>query len=387
MAKLSKIVKIKQADYSTLLSEGQVTVDGVTHVYDPDALYTVVDPAAPEYADSAGYAANAGTAQVAVKDTSGNLIVQTYARKDEVAQKTLLYMSLNGTTPSFKKSDGTALTHSQVISLLDDNTKDIEIDYASSRYTFNYYDSADPNYYYFSRSAPDEGSGYSFKLVKNENTLTCELYDTVYFITEAEKTKLDNAVVLTGAQTISGNKTFSGTTTFTGATNLGSNATATTPAATDNDTSVATTAFVKTAISGKQDTLYFHCNHFNKTQDNLIWLKNDQGTAIDSIVTADDPSGAAGHASDTAIPTVDYLDARLLTKLTKINSSTHNAVVRFDGTTGNIQNSGVTINDSNQVTAAKFIKSGGTSAQFLKADGSVDSNTYLTTAPVTSVNG
>lgn len=34
---------------------------------------------------------------------------------------------------------------------------------------------------------------------------------------------------------------------------------------------------------------------------------------------------------------------------------------------------------SGNVTASKFIKSGGTSAQFLKADGSVDSNTYATT--------
>ena len=41
----------------------------------------------------------------------------------------------------------------------------------------------------------------------------------------------------------------------------------------------------------------------------------------------------------------------------------------------------------NQIEAVKFKKSGGTSSQFLKADGSVDSNTYLTTAPVTSVNG
>jgi hypothetical protein len=33
---------------------------------------------------------------------------------------------------------------------------------------------------------------------------------------------------------------------------------------------------------------------------------------------------------------------------------------------------------SSSVTASSFIKSGGTSAQFLKADGSVDSNTYVT---------
>lgn len=62
----------------------------------------------------------------------------------------------------------------------------------------------------------------------------------------------------------------------------------------------------------------------------------------------------------------------LATKLDKLTSSTDNAVVRFDGTTGNIQNSGVTINDSNHVTAAKFITSGGTSSQFVKGDGSLD---------------
>lgn len=39
---------------------------------------------------------------------------------------------------------------------------------------------------------------------------------------------------------------------------------------------------------------------------------------------------------------------------------------------------------TNTVTAASFIKQGGTSAQFLKADGSVDSNTYATTAQLTN---
>jgi hypothetical protein len=65
-------------------------------------------------------------------------------------------------------------------------------------------------------------------------------------------------------------------------------------------------------------------------------------------------------------------------------TSTDNAVVRFDGTGGSIQNSGVTINDSNHITAAKFITSGGTSSQFVKGDGSLDSNTYATTASLES---
>lgn len=39
---------------------------------------------------------------------------------------------------------------------------------------------------------------------------------------------------------------------------------------------------------------------------------------------------------------------------------------------------------SNSITAGSIIKSGGTSSQFLKADGSVDSNTYLTTSAAAS---
>jgi hypothetical protein len=65
------------------------------------------------------------------------------------------------------------------------------------------------------------------------------------------------------------------------------------------------------------------------------------------------------------------------TKVDKVSSSTDNAIVRFDGTLGDIQNSGVTIDDSNHLTAAKLITSGGTSSQFVKGDGSLDSNSYL----------
>lgn len=42
------------------------------------------------------------------------------------------------------------------------------------------------------------------------------------------------------------------------------------------------------------------------------------------------------------------------------------------------------ITGSSSITATSFVKSGGTSAQFLKADGSVDSNTYLTTSSASS---
>lgn len=42
---------------------------------------------------------------------------------------------------------------------------------------------------------------------------------------------------------------------------------------------------------------------------------------------------------------------------------------------------------SASITASKFIKSGGTSSQFLKADGSVDSNTYVTGGPYLPLSG
>ena len=59
----------------------------------------------------------------------------------------------------------------------------------------------------------------------------------------------------------------------------------------------------------------------------------------------------------------------------------------------NIENSTITesgsdITISGSTTAASFIKSGGTSSQFLKADGSVDANTYLTSSTgVSSITG
>ena len=44
-----------------------------------------------------------------------------------------------------------------------------------------------------------------------------------------------------------------------------------------------------------------------------------------------------------------------------------------------------TINDAGEATGVKFIKSGGTSSQFLKADGSVDSSTYALTSDVVTL--
>ena len=63
----------------------------------------------------------------------------------------------------------------------------------------------------------------------------------------------------------------------------------------------------------------------------------------------------------------------LSNKVDKVQSSTDNAVVRFNGTSSAIQNSSVTINDSGQVTAAKFVTSGGTASQYVKGNGDLAS--------------
>lgn len=58
-------------------------------------------------------------------------------------------------------------------------------------------------------------------------------------------------------------------------------------------------------------------------------------------------------------------------------TSTDNAVVRFDGTSGAVQNSGVTIDDSDNITAAKFVTKKGTTSQVVRGDGSLAASKEL----------
>ena len=97
-------------------------------------------------------------------------------------------------------------------------------------------------------------------------------------------------------------------------------------------------------------------------------------------------TGGAAIGSSTDYAREDHVHPSDTAKVTKPSSTTDNAVVRFDGGTGDIQNSSVTINDNGYLTAAKIIKSGGTSTQFLKANGDVDGNTYLTSSTIPKSN-
>ena len=85
MAKLERIIHINKADFSALVSDGYITIDGVTYYYDNTGAteYIIDDPDPPAYADTAGYATTAGTANYATSDADGNSIVDTYSRYDE----------------------------------------------------------------------------------------------------------------------------------------------------------------------------------------------------------------------------------------------------------------------------------------------------------------
>jgi len=79
--------------------------------------------------------------------------------------------------------------------------------------------------------------------------------------------------------------------------------------------------------------------------------------------------------------------AGYITRYTGSGGTIGNSGLYDDGTTVSLISralSGSSASFSSSVTATSFVKTGGTSAQFLKADGSVDSSTYLTTSAAAS---
>ena len=67
-------------------------------------------------------------------------------------------------------------------------------------------------------------------------------------------------------------------------------------------------------------------------------------TGLSSVVGA--ASGTAAVGTSTTVARADHVHPSDTTKVTKV-TSTDNAIVRFNGTTGDVQNSGVVINDDN----------------------------------------
>jgi len=91
-----------------------------------------------------------------------------------------------------------------------------------------------------------------------------------------------------------------------------------------------------------------------------------------------------GNINSTGIITASTFNGSFTGTITGTASTAIFATTSFglsgtpDITVGDVNSSGV-------VTSTSFVKTGGTSSQFLKADGTVDSSTYLTSETFTSV--
>lgn len=171
--------------------------------------------------------------------------------------------------------------------------------------------------------------------------------------------------------------------------------TAPTAATNTNNTQIATTQFVQTAIDTKlaaNDAMLFKGTI--GTGGTVTALPNTHNAGWTyKVITAGTYAGIACEVGDMIICIKDgttannahwtVVQTNIDGAVTGPSSSTDNHIATFNGATGKtIKDSGVTASSGN-ITATKYVKSGGTSAQFLKADGSVDSNTYATTAKLT----
>lgn len=153
------------------------------------------------------------------------------------------------------------------------------------------------------------------------------------------------------------------------------------------------------ALVGPSDPIYLGTGANTGTQKGLIleFTGFTQTTYWNFALTQIAFTGMGGSLSGTVLfrsgGTVFGVIAPYSNGLTSIGTSSnrwstvYGVAGNFSGAlttsstlsvTGNTTIGG-TLTTTGNATAAKFIKSGGTSSQFLKADGSVDSNTYATT--------
>jgi hypothetical protein len=201
---------------------------------------------------------------------------------------------------------------------------------------------------------------------------------------------------------------------FTGTPYLPIGTTGVTRAISNNSTSLATTAFVQSVIAatapGQQNLLQvttrgnvtttpIEANSFVKTGGvglNIL-LDNGSTVALSSVVgntnlttsqtasnftinssTGEDAVVPLGNGTLAGATSNDYTTAEKnkLAAITGTNTGDQNLQTVTNGVGNNTT--------TNSITAESFVKDGGFDNQFLKADGSVDNNTYLTSADLPS---
>lgn len=145
--------------------------------------------------------------------------------------------------------------------------------------------------------------------------------------------------------------------------------------------------------------------HPNTIQDEVVAIESTLGVTP-NLSTTPNPSGTFTGTSTS----YSNVSARLANIETGVVSDAHTQYIRKAGDTANIVTAGsasvkplilkgassqtanlqewqnnsstvlAAVDPSGNVSGASFVKTGGTSSQFLKADGSIDSNTYVTSA-------
>ncbi|MCX6171729.1 MAG: hypothetical protein NT048_02690 [Flavobacterium sp.] len=149
-----------------------------------------------------------------------------------------------------------------------------------------------------------------------------------------------------------------------------------------NNTAVGSESLYAAAgMSGNENTsvgssaLYYNQSGSSNTAigyQSLFYNENSNNTAIGNRTLVANVSGSG----NTALGNGANVGSDNLTNATAIG----NGATVYSNDTIQLGNSSVTnVNTSGAITGASFIKSGGSATEFLKADGSVDTNTYLTT--------
>lgn len=228
-------------------------------------------------------------------------------------------------------------------------------------------------------------------VLKNAEIAFNEVDDVLYYGTGTDVNGDANTVIsiggpgafvsLAGVQTITGNKTFSGSVA------LGSSATATTKSANDNSTSVATTAYVDSAVTGLSSTLTVGADVGSNDSVILgvdtLTFSGDTGITTtvsnnDISIDLDDTSvtpGGYGSASSVSTFTVDQQGRITAAGNTAISISS-SAVSNFTEASQDVTGAQIATNGSHSGISATYDDAGDGAIDLSLTNTGVTASTY-----------
>jgi hypothetical protein len=225
--------------------------------------------------------------------------------------------------------------------------------------------------------------------------LSTDLWKNKSIATVLGYTPADDSLVvkLAGSQTITGVKTFTGGIIANVTTGVDQGFASTNTSTSDpsiflqNNSAIAMGMIVNNSTTG--DGIYLS----NDTSGRALYISNSTLSGSGKGISIDNYNGGIGIevGSDSSADAIKVL--HISGRAFNIQSSGGGYGVIINNTTAStsspftIQKQGATVismTDAGAITGTSFVKTGGTSAQFLKADGSVDSSVYLTTGTASS---